>query len=80
MPDTEAAVREAERKLREAREAEWRLHRVGQWVLTTSEDRSFGRQPAPKPELMPRNFNRDLLRTSLERPWHRPLPKSAAAA
>jgi hypothetical protein len=74
----EEAVRELERRLREAREQEWQTHKLGQWVMGTAEDKSFGRQPAPTPEPMPANFNSALLKISLERPWFKPLPRTAA--
>lgn len=62
---------EAKRLLAEAEKTEWLAHRRGQWVLNTSDDGPFGRQPAPAPAPMPPNFSRALLATSLERPWHR---------
>jgi hypothetical protein len=69
--------REAERLIAEAESEEWRIHRLGQWVLTTSEDGPLGRQPAPTPQPMPAQFDRALLATSLKRPWHRPLTPPA---
>jgi hypothetical protein len=80
LPDTDAAVRKAERKLREVREAQWLLYKRAQWVMSSAEDSSFGRQPAPQPEVMPHGFSRDLLASAFERPWHRPLPKGTGAA
>lgn len=55
----------------------WRLHRTGQWILSTSDDGPLGRQPAPQACEPPTMFSRELLATSLERPWHQPLPKTA---
>jgi hypothetical protein len=69
--------REAERLLREAKTDEWRVHRLGQWVLNSSEDGPFGRQPAPTPEPPPACFNREMLRDSLTRPWHKPIARTA---
>ncbi len=55
----------------EAKAEEWRIHRLGQWLQAASEDGPLGRQPAPTVEPPPPQFNAELLRTSLERPWHR---------
>jgi hypothetical protein len=66
--------REAERLVAEAQALEWQLHRTGQWVLHTADDGPMGRQPAPAPAPMPASFNRELLKTSLTRPWARPRP------
>lgn len=71
--------REAERLMYEARQLEWMLHRQGQWTMNTSDDGPFGRQPAPTPEPPPAMFDAGLLETSLDRPWHRPVPSGAAA-
>ena len=77
----------AEEKRREAErliaEAKWRgvdIHRLGQWLMTTSDHGPLGRQPAPRPEPMPAQFDRGLLATSLERPWHRQIPRTGATA
>ena len=66
--------REAERLLAEAKADEWQLHRLGQWVQITSEDGALGRQPAPTPSEPPAQFSAELLRSSLEVPWHRDRP------
>jgi len=61
-----------------AEREEWRLHRVGQWLMATSDDGAYGRQPAPTLTEPPSDFDPELLRTSLTRSWHRPRPKAAA--
>ncbi len=66
--------REAERLLAEAKADEWQLHQLGQWVQITSEDGAFGRQPAPAASEPPALFSAELLRSSLEVPWHRDRP------
>jgi hypothetical protein len=63
--------RKLENKLAELRALEWQTHQLGQWVQITSEDGAFGRQPAPTASEPPAHFSADLLRSSLEVPWHR---------
>jgi hypothetical protein len=67
-------AREAERLVDEAKGAEWQLHLLGQWVQKTSEDGPFGRQPAPTRSAPPAQFSEEILRSSLEVPWHRDRP------
>jgi hypothetical protein len=69
--------REAERLLAEAEAEEWQLHQLGHWVQRTSEDGPFGRQPAPVRSTPPAQFSKELLRSSLEVPWHRDRPWKA---
>jgi hypothetical protein len=66
--------REAGRLFTEAQAEEWRIHRLGQWVQVTSEDGAFGRQPAPTIEPPPAQYSAEVLRSSLEVPWHRNRP------
>jgi hypothetical protein len=66
--------RELENKLAELRALEWQTHQLGQWVQKTSEDGAFGREPAPVPSAPPGVFSAELLRSSLEVPWHRDRP------
>lgn len=66
--------RELENKLAEVRALEWQTHQFGHWVQNTSQDGPFGRQPAPLPSPPPAQFSADLLRSSLEVPWHRDRP------
>jgi hypothetical protein len=61
--------REAQRLAAEATAEEFRVWRLGQWVLATSEDHAFGRQPAPEPVPAPRGWR--MPASGLERPWHR---------
>jgi hypothetical protein len=67
--------REAERLVQEAKAEEWRLHGMGNWLQVTSQDGPLGRQPAPTlDQEIPERFSADVLRSSLERPWHRQRP------
>jgi hypothetical protein len=63
----EADRREAERLLAQARIAEWGVHQLAAWVLSTSEDGPLGRQPGPIPSLPPRDFQTAVT----ARPWWR---------
>ena len=63
--------RELENKLAELRALGWQTHQLGHWVQKTNEDGAFGRRPAPVPSAPPTVFSAELLRSSLEGPWHR---------
>lgn len=58
---------------------EWKLHRTGQWILTSSDDGILGRQPAPEPCAPPPDFDRGLLATSTTRSWLNPAPERVGA-
>lgn len=63
--------REAERLLREAQSEELRIHALGRWLMTTTDDEGLGRQPAPTLGAVPARLAAEVLRDSLERPWHK---------
>jgi hypothetical protein len=84
LKPAEERRREAARLLAEARAEEFQLHKLGQWIQKTADDEAFGRQPAPVPGLVPPSVSSDVLKNSLERPWHNAKPwnpsKTGAAA
>jgi hypothetical protein len=62
--------RQLESLLAEAKADEWQVHQLGMWLQKLSDEGPVGRQPAPTPSPPPAQFSEELLRTSLERPWH----------
>lgn len=63
---------EAARLVAEAESEAWRCHRIGSWLQNTADDEGgLGRQPAPALVAPPKQFNRELLKDSLQRPWHK---------
>jgi hypothetical protein len=64
---------EAERLVAAARREEWRIQRLGQWVMAAADDGPFGRQPTPPADAdPPANLSPDSVRRALERPWYKP--------
>jgi hypothetical protein len=74
------ARRQAEARLAEAKAVEWRVHKLGAYVQSLSDDGPLSRQPAPNLEPPPARFSSELLRDSLTRPWHRERPSPKVAA
>lgn len=72
--------RQAAALLEEAKAEEFRLYRLGSWVQLTADDQSFGRQPAPTVVAPPAQVSADVVKDSLERPWHRRREWSRVAA
>lgn len=70
--------RRAQELVAEAKAEEWHLYRLGQWLQTTADDIAFGRQPAPEVAPVPQQLSADVVRESLERPWHKVRPWSGA--
>ena len=68
--------REAERLLAEAKADEVRLYLLGRWLQVTTDDGSFGRQPAPAPaQPVPARLSAEVFKDALERPWHKVRPE-----
>jgi hypothetical protein len=61
--------RQAQKLAAEAHAEEYRAWKLAQWVLATSDDQAFGRQPAPGRQRAPGNWR--LPGSAFERPWHR---------
>jgi hypothetical protein len=66
--------READQLRAEARIEMWRLAQYGPYIRKLADDGPFGRQPAPAPAEPPAQFDADMARRMLDRPWHQEQP------